>query len=170
MTHFFLALILTVKNPKILDFVIMTRNRGVADSRCLKNSAYLLNSYCVARYHFNNLHISTHLILLCKYLNLYRSSESSWVVSDFLWPHGLYSPWNFPGQNTEVASHSLLQGIFPTQGSNPGLPHCRWFFTIWATRRRWITCPGKGKTQTQDPEPMILATVLYCLSLEYTRC
>ena len=31
-------------------------------------------------------------------------------------------------------SHSLLQGIFPTQGSNPGLPHCRQFFTIWATR------------------------------------
>ena len=30
-------------------------------------------------------------------------------------PHGLYSPWNFPGQNTEVSSLSLLQGIFPTR-------------------------------------------------------
>ena len=39
--------------------------------------------------------------------------------------HGLYSPWNSPGQNTEVGSLSLLQGICPTQGSNPGLPHCR---------------------------------------------
>ena len=38
---------------------------------------------------------------------------------------GLYSPWNSPGQNTGVGSLSLLQGIFPTQGSNPGLPHCR---------------------------------------------
>ena len=37
-----------------------------------------------------------------------------------------YSPWNSPGQNTGVGSLSLLQGIFPTQGSNPGLPHCRW--------------------------------------------
>ena len=37
----------------------------------------------------------------------------------------LYSPWNSPGQNTRVGSHSLLQGIFLTQGSNPGLPHCR---------------------------------------------
>ena len=36
--------------------------------------------------------------------------------------HGL----NSPGQNTRVGSLSLLQGIFPTQGSNPGLPHCRW--------------------------------------------
>ena len=39
--------------------------------------------------------------------------------------HGLYSPWN-SGQNTGVGSLFLLQGIFPTQGSNPGLPHCRW--------------------------------------------
>ena len=52
-------------------------------------------------------------------------SESCSVVSDSLRPHGLYSPWNSPGQNTGVGSHSLLQ-IFPTQGSNPGLPHCRW--------------------------------------------
>ena len=35
------------------------------------------------------------------------------------------SPWNCPGQNTGVGSLSLLQGIFPIQGSNPGLPHCR---------------------------------------------
>ena len=37
----------------------------------------------------------------------------------------LYSPWNSPGQNNGVGSLSLLQGLFPTQGSNPGLPHCR---------------------------------------------
>ena len=30
-----------------------------------------------------------------------------------------------PGKNTRVGCHALLQGIFPTQGSNPGLPHCR---------------------------------------------
>ena len=35
-------------------------------------------------------------------------------------PHGLYSPWNSPGQTTGVGSLSLLQRIFPTQGSNPG--------------------------------------------------
>ena len=39
--------------------------------------------------------------------------------------HGLYSPWNSPGQNTGVRSHSLLQGIFPTQGLNAGLLCCR---------------------------------------------
>ena len=36
-----------------------------------------------------------------------------------------YSSWNSPGQNTGMGSLSLLQEIFPTQGSNPGLPHCR---------------------------------------------
>ena len=53
-------------------------------------------------------------------------SESCSVVSDSLWPHGLHSLWNSPDQNTGVGSLSLLQGIFPTQGSNPGLLHCRW--------------------------------------------
>ena len=52
-------------------------------------------------------------------------SESHSVVSDSLRPHGLYSSWNPSGQNTGVGRLSLLQGIFPTQGLNPGLPHCR---------------------------------------------
>ena len=55
------------------------------------------------------------------------------VMSDSLWPHGLYSPWNSPGQNTRVSSLCLLQGIFPTQGSNPCLPDCRWILYHWAT-------------------------------------
>ena len=60
-------------------------------------------------------------------LPTYSESESQCcsVVSNSLWPHGLYGPWNSPGQNTGVGSLSLLQGIFPTQGSNPDLPHCR---------------------------------------------
>ena len=52
-------------------------------------------------------------------------SESHSVMSNSLQPHGLHSPWNSPGQNAGVGSLSLLQGIFPNQGSNPGLPHCR---------------------------------------------
>ena len=52
-------------------------------------------------------------------------SVSRSVVSDSLQPHGLYSPWDSPGQNTGVGCLSLLQGFFLTQGSNPGLPHCR---------------------------------------------
>ena len=59
-------------------------------------------------------------------LEKWYESASRSVMSDSLWPHGLYSPWNSPGHNTGMSSHSLLQGIFPTQGSNPGLLHCRW--------------------------------------------
>ena len=52
-------------------------------------------------------------------------NESCSVMSSSLWPHRLYSPWNSPGQNTGIGSHSLLQGILPTQRSNQGLPHWR---------------------------------------------
>ena len=52
-------------------------------------------------------------------------SESCSGMSDSLWSRGLYSPWNSLGWNTGVDSCSLLQGIFPNQVSNPGLPHWR---------------------------------------------
>ena len=61
------------------------------------------------------------LLLSC----CHEHSECRSVASESLQLHGLYSPWNSPGQNTRLVSFSLLQGIFPTQGSNPVLPHCR---------------------------------------------
>ena len=57
-------------------------------------------------------------------------SESYPVVSNSLRPHEVYSPWNSPGQNTGEGGCSLLQGIVPTQGSNPGLLTAGGFFTI----------------------------------------
>ena len=64
------------------------------------------------------------------YRLLSNSDTTKWtksrsVVSDSLQPHGLYSPWNSLGQNTGVGRLSLLKGISPTQGLNPGLPHCK---------------------------------------------
>ena len=61
---------------------------------------------------------------MCPFLKESESASCS-AMSDSLRPQGLYSPRNSPGQNTGVGSHSFLQGIFPTQGSSPGLPHCR---------------------------------------------
>ena len=57
------------------------------------------------------------------------------VLSDPSQSHGLsparpLHPWNFPGKNTGVGCHLLFQGIFPTQGSNPGLPYCRHTYTM----------------------------------------
>ena len=55
-----------------------------------------------------------------------KTPLSEWKVtqSDSLRPRGLYSSWNSPGQKSGMGSCSLLQGIFPIQGSDPGLPHC----------------------------------------------
>ena len=46
----------------------------------------------------------------------------------------LLCPWAFPSRNTGVDFHFLLQRIFPTQGSNLRLLHCRWILYQWATR------------------------------------
>ena len=59
------------------------------------------------------------------YTKKLSESESRSVMSYSLQPHGLYSSWDSPGQNAGMGSLSLLLGIFPTQGSNPGLPHCK---------------------------------------------
>ena len=58
-------------------------------------------------------------------MTVFSESESCSVLSDSSRPHGLYTAWNSPDQNTGVGSLSLLQGLFPTQGSNPGVLHCR---------------------------------------------
>ena len=68
----------------------------------------------------------TPLFLLLPFgVSIESESESCLVMSDSLRPHGPYSPWNSPGQTTGVSSRSLLQGIFPTYGWNPRLPHRR---------------------------------------------
>ena len=70
--------------------------------------------------------VSTKSLHSREWLNgISSESESSSVMSDSLRPHELYSPLNSPGQNTGVGSLSLLQVIFPTQGSNPSLSHSR---------------------------------------------
>ena len=57
-----------------------------------------------------------------------EKSESCSVISDSLWPHELFSPWNSPDKTNGVGSLALLQGVFPNLGSNPGLLHCRQSF------------------------------------------
>ena len=68
---------------------------------------------------FNNFLLSNKMNLIFFFL-----FESCSVMSNSLQTHGLYCPWNSPGQNTGVGHFSLLQGIFPIQWLNPDLPHC----------------------------------------------
>ena len=83
-------------------------------------------------------------------------SESRSVVSDSLWLCGLYSPWNSPGQNRGVGSCSLFQGIFSTQGLNPGLLHCRWILYQLSHQGRpripkWVAYPfSRGASRLRN--------------------
>ena len=81
----------------------------------------------------------------------YLKSENHSVMSDSLWPHWLYSPWNSPGQNTGVGSLSCLQGIFPTQGLNPSLPQCGHILYQLSHKGSprilgWVACPFSSRS------------------------
>ena len=72
-------------------------------------------------YNFNHFIIQKYLLWLIDCVCVSHS-----VISDSLWPHGLWlsrilCPWNSPGKNTGVGCYSLLQGIVQTQGLNPSL-------------------------------------------------
>ena len=94
-------------------------------------------------------------------------SESRSVVSDSSRPHGPYSPWNSPGQNTGEGSYSLLQGIFPTQGSNSGLLHYRWI--LYQLRHKgswrileWVAYPFSwGSSQPRNQ------TGVFCIACRF---
>ena len=75
----------------------------------------------------------------------------------------LYSPWNSLGQNTGVGSHSPLQGIFPTQGSNPGLPHCRQILY----QLRHNGSPSNNKSMLKIPKNLLLQETLRVESQEF---
>ena len=75
-------------------------------------------------------------------------------MPDSLWPHELYSPWNSLGQDTGIGSLSLLQGIFPTQGSKPGVLHCRQIlYHLSHKRGEW-----KSWIKTQQSKTKIMAS------------
>ena len=86
---------------------------------------------------------------LSRYMHYPLKGERKWscsVMSDSLSPYELspsrlLCPWDFPGKNTGVGCHFLLQDIFPTQGSKLGLPHCRQTLYLWATREA-LTIPS----------------------------
>ena len=85
-------------------------------------------------------------------------------MSDSLQPNGLQPPGSFvhgdsPGKNSGVGCHFLLQGIFPTQGSNPGLPHCKRLLYHLSHQGNLIC----------TRQPKILCDLLYCSHLELNR-
>ena len=102
-----------ILQARILEWVAMPSSRGSSPPR---------DGTCVSSVY---LHWQAGSLPLSPPWKPTPSSESRLVLSDSLQPHGLYSPWNSPGQNTGVGSLSLLQGIFPACRLKSGIPHCR---------------------------------------------
>ena len=85
-------------------------------------------------------------------------------------PSGSSVRGDSPGKNTEVGCHALLQGIFPTQGSNPGLLHCRWILYYLSHQGsprtlEWVTCPFSRRS----PRPKNLTGVSCIAGDFFTR-
>ena len=83
-------------------------------------------------------------------------------MSDSLRPHGLYSPWNSPGHNTGLGGCSLLQGIFPPTGSNPGLSLCRQILYQLSHQgssriQEWVAYPFSRVTSQPRNQTEVLA-------------
>ena len=87
--------------------------------------------------------------------------KSCSVVSNFLRPYRLQPtrllcPWDSPGKNAGVGCHALLQRIFPTQRSNPSLPHCRRILYCLSHQRNprileWVVYPfSRGSSRTRN--------------------
>ena len=96
-----------------------------------------------------------------------------YITVDSLQPHGLQParllhPWDFPGKNTGVGCHFLLQGIFPTQGQNPDLPHCRqivYCLNHQGSLKRWrIMCSNKFETFCEKKSWTKTSLMLHCNS------
>ena len=99
---------------------------GVTKSRTQLRDWTELNWYLLLPLEGRNLVYRRHCIASAYCITPNESkSESRSVVFNSLGSHELYSPWNSPGQITGVGCHALLQGIFPTEGLNWGLPYCR---------------------------------------------
>ena len=75
---------------------------------------------------FFNLEKNSLFKLLCFFFLIYLLFNWKWKWKSLSHVRLFVTPWNSLGQNTGVGSPSLLQESFPVQGSNPGLPHCRW--------------------------------------------
>ena len=108
--------------------------------RSRRKETYSMYIYKVLKQVHPDIGISSKAMSIMKKKNKTKQNKSACfcsvalVMSDSLQPYGLYParflcPWDSPGKNTGVGGHTLLQGIFPTQGSNPYLlhfPHQQW--------------------------------------------
>ena len=117
-----------ILQARILEWVAVSFSMGSSQTR------EQTHIYCIGRQILY--HCTTREVVILYIVVKVLVAESCPILCDPMdcSPSGLLCRWNSPGKNTWVGSHSLLQAIFPTQGSYPGLLHCRQTITIRATR------------------------------------
>ena len=99
-----------------------------------------------------------------------RLGVKTWALSPALQVYSLPAELQGKLKNTGMGSLSLLQGIFPTQGSNPGLPHCRWILYQLSHRGsprilEWVAYPfSSGSSQ---PRNRTRIRILHCRQIPY---
>ena len=120
-----------ILQARILEWIIISFSRVSSWPRDWTQVSYVSCTGRQALYHWRLLGgeavtVSHSVVPELNYSRLRLCFVQSWL----LWPHRLeparlLCPWDSPGKKTQVGCHFLLRGIFPTQGSNPGLLHCR---------------------------------------------
>ena len=142
--------IMGVSKPLALKFPFQVQTHH---SKVLPSTTLFIRVLTSSHFFLPNCSSKEYLEQTTKYSHKCPSESKSYsVVSNSLRPHGLYSPWNSPGQNTGVGSLSPLQGIFPTQGWNPGLPHCRWIL-CQLSHKGSPQCPRAFWNNSNQPIP-----------------
>ena len=109
-------------------------------------------------------------------LSLYDSKYmiswvSEWKSLSHVWLcDPMDCPWNSPGQNTGMDSCSLLQRIFPIQGSNPGLPHCRQILYCLSHRRSPLFLRSLSNTVENEEASIFNADSDFCSKCSHKFC
>ena len=118
-----------ISHPSLFLFVYFNRNLSQA-SPVTSHSRRSLPRHLALKSEVDTLCVCPLSALLLPHhsVNASCSAVSDSLRSRGLWLTRPYCPWTSPGKNTGVSCHFLLQGSFPTQGSNPGLLHCRQIF------------------------------------------
>ena len=94
--------------------------------------------------------------------------ENRSVVSDSLWPHGLHSSWNSPGQNTGVDSLSLLQGISQPRDLTQVSCTAGRFFTSWATKEALKTQKETAKVTGASGPGFIFFSIYFLVVSKFS--
>ena len=117
--------------PRELSWRFNEMPSGKGLAQCLTYGGYSLQCRCAV------------CLVTQSYQTLYDCMDCS--------PPGSSVHGDSQGKNTGVGCYALFQGIFPTQGSNPGLLHCRWIvyhlYHPWATREAQYISNAKQKIQ-----------------------